>query len=208
MIAFIDGRRGHYGVEPICNGGMDVSEARRLKALVGENARLKKLPADSMVDNAVLIDLLGIKTVAPAAERDAVAIMLAIAWMTPAEYADTFNPRRDLPLRSMTNSAPYPVAHPGQIAKPTARLTSRWIEFGGNVKLCVWQVLDLSRRQPCLKTPQRLHLFPWPTKAAQHSQLARTAVFGCPRRHSCLGKSAASLLLERSGFCTVQDRDG
>lgn len=40
-------------------GGMDVSEARRLKALGDENARLKKLLADSMLDNAALKDLLG-----------------------------------------------------------------------------------------------------------------------------------------------------
>jgi len=39
-------------------GGLDVSEARRLKQLEGENARLKKLLADSMLDNAVLKDLL------------------------------------------------------------------------------------------------------------------------------------------------------
>lgn len=39
-------------------GGMDVSEARRLKALETENAKLKKLLADSMLDNAALKDLL------------------------------------------------------------------------------------------------------------------------------------------------------
>ena len=39
-------------------GGLDVSEARRLKQLEGENARLKKLLADSMLDNAALKDLL------------------------------------------------------------------------------------------------------------------------------------------------------
>ena len=39
-------------------GGMDVSEARRLKALEMENAKLKKLLADSMLDNAALKDLL------------------------------------------------------------------------------------------------------------------------------------------------------
>lgn len=33
-----------------------------------------------------------------------------LGWMTPAEYADTFNPRRDLALRSMQGSAPAPVA--------------------------------------------------------------------------------------------------
>ena len=40
-------------------GGLDVSEARRLKTLEAENARLKKLLADAMLDNAVLKDLLG-----------------------------------------------------------------------------------------------------------------------------------------------------
>ena len=38
---------------------MDVGEARKLKTLETENGRLKKLLADSMLDNAVLKDLLG-----------------------------------------------------------------------------------------------------------------------------------------------------
>ena len=38
-------------------GGLDVSEARRLKALTDENARLKKLLAESMLDNAMLKDI-------------------------------------------------------------------------------------------------------------------------------------------------------
>ena len=42
-------------------GGMEVSEARRLKQLEGENVRLKKLLADSMLDNAALKDLLSKK---------------------------------------------------------------------------------------------------------------------------------------------------
>ena len=40
-------------------GGIDVSDARKLKTLESENARLKKLLADAMLDNAVLKDLLG-----------------------------------------------------------------------------------------------------------------------------------------------------
>ncbi len=40
-----------------------------------------------------------------------------LGWLTPAEYADTFNPRRDLALRSMQGSAPAPVAHRGQIGQ-------------------------------------------------------------------------------------------
>ena len=39
--------------------GMTVSEARRLKALEDENAKLKRLLADTMLDNVVLKDLLG-----------------------------------------------------------------------------------------------------------------------------------------------------
>jgi len=42
-------------------GGMDVSEARRLKALEDENAKLKPMLADSMLDNVALKDLLGKK---------------------------------------------------------------------------------------------------------------------------------------------------
>ena len=34
-------------------GGMDVSDAKRLKALESENARLKKLLAESMLENEV-----------------------------------------------------------------------------------------------------------------------------------------------------------
>ncbi len=40
-------------------GGLDVSDARKLKGLETENARLKRLLADTMLDNAVLKDLLG-----------------------------------------------------------------------------------------------------------------------------------------------------
>ena len=38
-------------------GGMDVSDARRLKVLEDENAKLKKLLAEAMLDVAMLKDL-------------------------------------------------------------------------------------------------------------------------------------------------------
>jgi putative transposase len=38
-------------------GGMEVSNARRLKALEDENAKLKKLLAEAMLDNAMLRDV-------------------------------------------------------------------------------------------------------------------------------------------------------
>jgi putative transposase len=40
-------------------GGMDVSDARRLKVLEDENRRLKKLLAEAVLDNAALKDILG-----------------------------------------------------------------------------------------------------------------------------------------------------
>ena len=40
-------------------GGMEVSDAAKLKALEDENAKLKRLLADQMLDNVVLPDLLG-----------------------------------------------------------------------------------------------------------------------------------------------------
>jgi putative transposase len=40
-------------------GGLEVSDAKRLKALDDENRRLKKLLAEAMLDNAALKDLLG-----------------------------------------------------------------------------------------------------------------------------------------------------
>ena len=42
-------------------GGMDVSEAKRLKTLEAENAKLKRLLADAMLDSAALKDLLAKK---------------------------------------------------------------------------------------------------------------------------------------------------
>ena len=42
-------------------GGMEVSEAKRLRALEDENGRLKRMLADTMLDNAALKDLSGKK---------------------------------------------------------------------------------------------------------------------------------------------------
>jgi putative transposase len=38
-------------------GGLDVSDAKRLKALEDENGKLKKLLAETMLDNAILKDI-------------------------------------------------------------------------------------------------------------------------------------------------------
>ncbi|PWR17929.1 IS3 family transposase [Zavarzinia aquatilis] len=54
-------------------GGLEVSEAKRLRALKDENAKLKRLLADAMLDNAGLKELLFKKMVTPAGRREAVA---------------------------------------------------------------------------------------------------------------------------------------
>ena len=42
-------------------GGMEVSEAKRLRALEDENAKLKRLLVETMLDNTALKDLLSKK---------------------------------------------------------------------------------------------------------------------------------------------------
>src|SRR5689334_14850022 len=54
-------------------GGLDVSEARRLKALESENNRLKRMLAEAMLDNAALN--CWEKVVKPAARREAAAYL-------------------------------------------------------------------------------------------------------------------------------------
>jgi putative transposase len=53
-------------------GGLEVNEAKGLRALEAENAKLKRLLADAMLDNAALKELLG-KMATPAAGHEAVA---------------------------------------------------------------------------------------------------------------------------------------
>jgi putative transposase len=42
-------------------GGLEVSEAKRMRSLESENAKLKRLLADAMLDNVALKDLLAKK---------------------------------------------------------------------------------------------------------------------------------------------------
>jgi transposase-like protein len=54
-------------------GGLELSDAKRLRALEDENVKLKKLLAAAMLDNAMLKDVASKKMVTPAAKREAVA---------------------------------------------------------------------------------------------------------------------------------------
>ena len=57
-------------------GGLEVSEARRLKTLEDENARLKKLLAEAMLDNAILKDVAAKKWLRPTQS--------GMLWLMPA----------------------------------------------------------------------------------------------------------------------------
>ncbi|MBU3262222.1 IS3 family transposase [Roseovarius sp. PS-C2] len=52
-------------------GGMEVSDVAKLRAMEDENARLKRLLADTMLDNAVLKDLPGKELTTPVERREA-----------------------------------------------------------------------------------------------------------------------------------------
>lgn len=58
--------------------GMTVSEAKRLKALEDENAKLKRLLAEQMLDIAAMKELLSKKMVTPVVKREAVAHLKAL----------------------------------------------------------------------------------------------------------------------------------
>ena len=62
-------------------GGLDVSEATRLRGLEAENAKLKRLLAEAMLDNAALKDLVG-KVVTPAGRCEAVTYLQATYTMS------------------------------------------------------------------------------------------------------------------------------
>ncbi|MCA2436769.1 IS3 family transposase, partial [Rhizobium leguminosarum] len=47
-----------------------------------------------------------------------------LGWLTPAEFAQTLNPRRDAVLRSRNGSAPQPAA-----TEPTTATKNRWSEL-------------------------------------------------------------------------------
>jgi putative transposase len=60
-------------------GGMEVSEAKRLKQLEEENAKLKRIVADQALDITMLKDLLG-KNGKPGGEKNGGRISAAGAW--------------------------------------------------------------------------------------------------------------------------------
>jgi putative transposase len=78
-------------------GGLDISEAKRLRSLEDENGRLKRMLADAMLDIAALTDLLeksgdarratGGDDVSASDLRDERAASLSGDWRRPVEHA-------------------------------------------------------------------------------------------------------------------------
>lgn len=64
-------------------GGMEVSDVRKLKALEDENAKLKKLLAETMLDNAILKDVAS-KNGDARCEAGRCGSCLQTAWDEPA----------------------------------------------------------------------------------------------------------------------------
>ena len=99
-----------------------MSDAKRLKSLEDENAKLKKLLAEAMLDNAMLKDIAEKKMVTPAAGREAVA-HLRVAFEVSERRAC---------------SRSEPIAHRSAIAAPGRTMgrcghgCANWHQFGGD----------------------------------------------------------------------------
>ncbi|MGN6117987.1 MAG: IS3 family transposase [Nitrobacter sp.] len=92
-------------------GGMEISEARKLKALEEENRKLKKLLAESMLDVSTLKEMLGKKLLTPSLRRRAVTWAISersysqrracdLVGLYPKTYRYTSTRPDDGPLRT------------------------------------------------------------------------------------------------------------
>lgn len=104
-------------------GGLDVSEARRLKVLEDENARLKKLLAEAMLDNTMLKDIAS-KNGNARRQTGGRGSPLRHAWGEPAPGVFCDRGGSDLGALSLASSRrpgdPEPVAGDGGLAPALA----------------------------------------------------------------------------------------
>jgi len=120
-------------------GDMDLADAKRLKALEKENTELKKMWAESMLENRVLKEVNAIKWSALRTKKRPYRISLKSAyvrcegpvamWGCRAQVMTTF-PGRCLPTRINFISASWPC--PGRIhATVTVASVCCWVEKAG-----------------------------------------------------------------------------
>jgi transposase-like protein len=101
-------------------GGLDVSEARRLRSLEDENRKLKKLLAVSMLDTAALRELLSKKMVGPAAKREAVTHLRGVLQMSERRApAASLPPTARCPLSLMLAARYRAACLPTRACQPT-----------------------------------------------------------------------------------------
>ena len=84
---------------------MDVSEAKRLKQLEDENAKLKKLVAEQMLDAAALRELLSKKMVGPVAKREGVVHLRAVMGLSERRACSIVDADRKM-IRYRSRRAP------------------------------------------------------------------------------------------------------
>ncbi len=116
-------------------GGMDVSDARRLKVLEDENARLKKLLAEQMLDNAILKDVTSkngdarcARTLPPSRSRTPSLTSMGAG-------GSTFHPKTPSPIASMTvryrgSSLTRSIATSTHTARSFAGVLPNTVRFG------------------------------------------------------------------------------
>ena len=101
-------------------GGLEVSEAKRLKALEEKNAKLRKLLAEQMLNAAALREFLSKKWSGPAAKREGVAHLRAAMGLSERRACSIMGAEGPLPLvPTVGHAAARQAARPGKRASPS-----------------------------------------------------------------------------------------
>jgi hypothetical protein len=142
-------------------GGLDVSEAKRLKTLDDENTRPGRRHAEQCDAGRCDAELLN-ETLFTSLAQARIALRSwradyidarphsQLGWKTPSEFAFTRHPRRDLALRCAEASTPAPRRY----HRPTGHIqlpgqNQDWIKLGARSLYC----MDGSCRQSCRVHP-------------------------------------------------------
>jgi len=127
------------------NGSMDLSDAKCLRSLEDENRKLKKLLAESMLDQAALKELLTKAMVGPAVKREAVAHLSNVLEMSER--------RACILIAADRNMIRYRSRRP-----PDAELRARLRDLANQRRrLGYWRLLILLREQDELSDVNRIY---------------------------------------------------
>jgi hypothetical protein len=101
--------------------GMDVAEARRLRALEEENGRLKRLVADQAVRIQILKEVNSKKMVSPSSQRRAVKMIVEEGTGRAAQARRTHRPTN----RAMLRKSRFLLTTPKPVSSSAARQPQR-----------------------------------------------------------------------------------